>query len=112
MGEVARPGDVVQFFRAVTPPAATSSSPGEALSMGLIFGTIPSTVDFITPQDEEGDKDNGSDAIHVYDNCFGALSEHGLSFTKATAEAGRSQAPLTTTTKLDVPFSKLTVSRP
>ncbi|KAI9819701.1 MAG: hypothetical protein M1832_003935 [Thelocarpon impressellum] len=130
LGEVARPGDIVQFFLSPTSlskplPDHTMSGAGqgqtaaydgldsEVWAQRVVFGTIPSTIDTIPGEaSTEAGNGQGRDCIVVKDQ-FGALSEQGLSqsTTEGVGAAVRGRAPTReqtpcSTTKVDVPFSR------
>ncbi|KAI9697764.1 MAG: hypothetical protein M1836_004440 [Candelina mexicana] len=132
LGEVVKPGDLVQFFTTTTTKknprpsskANVQSADQEARTLGyealyaenvpvaIEFGTIPSTIDEM-PEVRSSESDSTvSDNVEVAVNHFGALSEQGISmsitsFTNDTSEwLGAQRVGQVVQTKVDVPHSK------
>ncbi|KAI9759237.1 MAG: hypothetical protein M1835_000436, partial [Candelina submexicana] len=131
LGEVVKPGDLVQFFTTTTQEDPRPSSRANVQSadeksrtlgyeapnannvpVAIEFGTIPSTIDEM-PKVTSSESDSAvSDNIEVAVNHFGALSEQGISmsitsFTNDTSEwAGAQRVGQVVQTKVDVPHSK------
>ncbi|KAI9830125.1 MAG: hypothetical protein M1819_005802 [Sarea resinae] len=119
LGEVAKPGDYVQFFispgDSIKPRQAEGETAvsKEAPTTLFEFGTIPSTVDFLLTDAASPTLSDGEENIISLD-CFGAFSEKGLGITIddftpfGTVEEGLAKDSRTITqTKVDVPYSRL-----
>ncbi|KAI9842900.1 MAG: hypothetical protein M1837_006732 [Sclerophora amabilis] len=124
IGQLARPGDWVQFFlpsyrtlwssRPIsheegTAPAKTHDVDQESDS-SLLFDVIPSSDD-PSPLDHVKDTPRGK-KCYVIENHFGASSSQGLSYTTEWRDPTEtrkqlSQKPLTT--RVDVPYSKILI---
>lgn len=126
LGQLVKPGDVVQFFLHRPSVRNTQSEPQElSHTQSLfdpangprttIFGTIPSTMDAM-PQSSHSPAIHRPSSIHTLIHThFGALSEQGISVTLTThnTHAPASSAPVgaqrvgpVVTTKLDVPHAR------
>ena len=125
LGELVKPGDVIQFYVGVSDardhepmrgPTRTQVlyNPGGSLRT-IIVGTIPSTMDAM-PQIPtlEGQKEGSSPHMLVH-NHFGALSEQGMSLKvttrsthdpEKTTSIGVQRTGTVVQTKLDVPYSR------
>ncbi len=125
-GEVVKPGDLVQFF---IPPQKVLSAAREAKPLGdaainaakippvttVEFGTIPSTIDNMAEAPlPEADVPKSAD-IEVAVNCFGALSEQGVSMSikmfsnvsdGSDEWVGAHRMGQVVQSKVDVPYSK------
>lgn len=109
LGEIIKPGEHVMFFLA--PRKANSPSLEDVRYMAgsdraMTLGVLPSSIDEL-PEDlthERASQENASLAVHHYHDAFGMLSEGGMALTMTTEHNGETQ------TKIDVPFSNLTIS--
>lgn len=122
LGQVAKPGDVIQFF--VFPPELLPAaddplieSQGDAPKMlhqyaEINFGTIPSTIDLMPSPTREAGEQLGDRTVEYRPDHFGALSEQGLSLTiethgpKGMGSIGAERLGRVVQSKLDVPFTR------
>ncbi|KAI9784652.1 MAG: hypothetical protein M1839_001874 [Geoglossum umbratile] len=115
LGEIANPGDFVQFFiqQSMPQPIADESdvkSPQDA----VVFGSIPSSVDAI-PGECSSPPLGHHRQLEVIENQFGALCERGIVHQLVSypiSKYGRRGPQLrlpdpVAQTKIDVPYSKL-----
>ena len=124
LGQVAKPGDVIQFF--IYPPDIGPMSGGgdhpkikyqsqfgdsKLQHFEIQFGTIPSTIDSMPSSATEVRKQRGGSNTEYSKDHFGALSEQGLSLTIDTHGPegmdyiGAERVGRVVQTKLDVPFT-------
>ncbi|KAI9678024.1 MAG: hypothetical protein M1817_005968 [Caeruleum heppii] len=140
LGEVAREGDLVQFYiSSVSEDAATIRTPDDGSRGGkydfpdsevrasgirsgnrrtqFVFGVIPSTVDLMR---SDGLDNHAEDAgpVDVLEDIFGALCELGVGHTIRRSRSPNPKEPQhddqgvsAFQTKLDVPFTKIVISR-
>ena len=123
LSEIAKPGDVIAFFRQILPGWAYASSaaivtPRSGLSIWrtnniplVRFGTLPLRIDAPMNEDKREEYPLGFEFIHVR-NHFGILSERGLSLkieVEDSADAA-AQYSVLVKTKIDVPYSDITMS--
>jgi hypothetical protein len=111
---VVEDGDAIQFFISPAPPGQAKEHAGletlKALptkdTLGWEIGTVPSTIDAI-PGASWQHAESTAKHIAVFQNCFGALAEGGLTLTRRRMNSP--SAPLLTfmTSTIDVPYTRL-----
>lgn len=110
---VLQDGDAIQFFVSPVLPdqldedkkmkwLKTLSKQG---TVGLELGTVPSTIDSIPSQPQQH-VETDAGYVAVFKNCFGALTEGGLTLTRRLTPQDLNQRPVLTT-MIDVPYSRL-----
>ncbi|KAI9868022.1 MAG: hypothetical protein M1813_006767 [Trichoglossum hirsutum] len=113
LGEIAKPGDFVQFFihephLQPSPPQVDSGFPYSTIA----FGSIPSSID-AAPDEFLSTSLDRPRRLEVIEDQFGALSEHGICHKLVDYAISKTggcelQSPLSgpvAQTKVDVPFS-------
>ena len=117
LGQVAKPGDVIQFF-VYTPGLAagiTKQGRKELNFAHIAFGTIPSTIDSMPNSSTETEKADGVPPVNYRTDMFGALSELGLGLTidshgpRGMEFLGAESLGRVVQSKIDVPFTTVQV---
>lgn len=114
LGQVAKPGDVIEFFVYFLGATVRAPKRGRTRSeqAEIEFGTTPSTVDLMPIPSTKTEKVDGGPAINYRTDLFGALSERGISLTidsqspEGEESFGAERLGRVVQSKIDVPFSK------
>lgn len=119
LSEAAKPGDTVQFFVApldtgVSTREQEHTLPNPEVEGSCIFGVVsPADTEFTTTKDTGREATPGEELnnnLIVLPNCFGALSEKGVTFTVIDERDSRRSRKLELSgTKVDVPGSRISI---
>ncbi|KAF2644070.1 hypothetical protein P280DRAFT_466758 [Massarina eburnea CBS 473.64] len=111
--QVARDGDYIQFFispsnnidDSVDPLQQLQEAAGLGSKWSWELGTIPSTVDAL-PAGSWQHNSSTTKETFVFRNCFGALTEGGVSINRNFELRRKEASPPIGGSKIDVPFSR------
>ncbi|GAB7353722.1 hypothetical protein MBLNU459_g4120t1 [Dothideomycetes sp. NU459] len=115
--DIVSPGDLIQFYISTNIATNTGQELVHLAERGqyhesAVFGTIPSTID--TMPVAVTNESSSTSSIELIHGHFGALSENGMALTvnQYSATAPRTSSSETVNqTKIDVPFSRLSLER-
>ncbi|KAF2865518.1 hypothetical protein BDV95DRAFT_623801 [Massariosphaeria phaeospora] len=118
--QVVHNGDCIQFF--ICPPMTKTRADDPNADLELLkarsdmaetwgweIGTIPSTADSLSSDTWQHSGTEEKD-ISVFRNCFGALSEGGLTIERRVHLRPQDPSSFAGSTKIDVPFSRVSAA--
>lgn len=117
IGEVAKPGDYIQFFALEDTsdhfdygPASYADPQGRSISSADL-GTIPSSIDVLPTVSSDRSSSISTPNIEKFEAHFGILSEAGLSLRIVEHKTKTAAEKLIVQTKVDVPYSRFSLLR-